>query len=149
MKTFLISALDGSQWSVSRPCRFTPEERTPGTHSIGGCVDPRFCLDVVEKRKKHSHNCDSQLKVKVTLRLTVSQSVSQSVSRLNVEPHLGLMTRYLLLFDSYGLVFVGHEMSSPTPTLGSWVRIPFKAWMFVCVYSVLVLSCVGSNLATG
>jgi hypothetical protein len=29
----------------------------------------------------------------------------QSVS-LGVEPHLGLMTRYLLLFDSYGLVFV-------------------------------------------
>jgi hypothetical protein len=41
-------------------------------------------------------------KVKVTLRLTVSQSVS-----LGVEPHLGLMTRYLLLFDSYGLAFCG------------------------------------------
>jgi hypothetical protein len=26
---------------------------------------------------------------------------------IGVEPHLGLMTRYLLLFDSYGLVFVG------------------------------------------
>jgi hypothetical protein len=42
------------------------------------------------------------IKVKVTLRLTVGQSVS-----LSVETHLGLMTRYLLLFDSYGLVFVG------------------------------------------
>jgi hypothetical protein len=41
-------------------------------------------------------------KVKVTLLLTVSQSVS-----LGVEPHLGLMTRYLLLFDSYGFVFCG------------------------------------------
>jgi hypothetical protein len=40
--------------------------------------------------------------VKVTLRLTVSQSVS-----FGVEPHLGLMTIYLLLFDSCGLVFVG------------------------------------------
>jgi hypothetical protein len=30
----------------------------------------------------------------------------QSVS-LGVEPHLGLMTRYLLLFDSYRLVFCG------------------------------------------
>jgi hypothetical protein len=38
---------------------------------------------------------------KATLRLTVSQSVS-----LCVEPHLGLMTIYLLLFDNYGLVFV-------------------------------------------
>jgi hypothetical protein len=36
-----------------------------------------------------------------TLRLIVSQSVS-----LGVEPHLGLMTRYLLLFDSYGLALV-------------------------------------------
>jgi hypothetical protein len=42
-----------------------------------------------------------KVKVKVTLRLTVSQSVS-----LGFEPHLGLMTRYLLLFDSYCLDFV-------------------------------------------
>jgi hypothetical protein len=42
------------------------------------------------------------LKVKVALRLTVNQSVSFSV-----ESHVGLMTRYLLLFDSYGLVFLG------------------------------------------
>jgi hypothetical protein len=44
----------------------------------------------------------SQIKVNVTLRLTVSQSVS-----LDVEPSLGLMKRYLLLFDSYGLVLCG------------------------------------------
>jgi hypothetical protein len=43
--------------------------------------------------------------VKVILRLTVTQSAS-----LGVEPHLGLMTRYLLLFDSYGLVFVGRPL---------------------------------------
>jgi hypothetical protein len=43
--------------------------------------------------------------VKVTLRLMVSQSVS-----LDVEPHLGLMTRYLLLSDSYSLVFVGRPI---------------------------------------
>jgi hypothetical protein len=34
--------------------------------------------------------------------MTVSQSVS-----LDAEPHLGLMTRYLLLFDSYGIVLWG------------------------------------------
>jgi hypothetical protein len=37
------------------------------------------------------------------------RSVSQSVS-LGVEPHLGLMTRYLLLLDSYGLVSVGRAL---------------------------------------
>jgi hypothetical protein len=41
--------------------------------------------------------------------------VSQSVS-LGVVPHLGLMTRYLLLFDSYGLVLCG----APSLTRG-WV----------------------------
>jgi hypothetical protein len=40
--------------------------------------------------------------VKVRMRLTVSQSVS-----LGVEPHLGLMTRYLVPFDSYGLFLWG------------------------------------------
>jgi hypothetical protein len=43
--------------------------------------------------------------VKATLRLTVGQSIS-----LGVESHLGLMTRYLLLFDSYGLVFVRRSL---------------------------------------
>jgi hypothetical protein len=33
----------------------------------------------------------------------------QSVS-FSVEPHLGLMTRYLLLFHSYGLLFVGSPL---------------------------------------
>jgi hypothetical protein len=32
----LTSALEGGDCSVSRPGRFTPRERAPGTHSIGG-----------------------------------------------------------------------------------------------------------------
>jgi hypothetical protein len=46
-----------------------------------------------------------KVKVKVTMRLTVSQAVS-----LGVEPHLELITRYLLLFDSYCLVIVGRPL---------------------------------------
>jgi hypothetical protein len=42
------------------------------------------------------------------------------------------------------------EMSSPAWTLGPCVRIPLEACVsVVCVYSVFVLSCVGSGLATG
>jgi hypothetical protein len=46
-----------------------------------------------------------KVEVTFTLRLTVSERVS-----LGVEPRLGLMTKYLLLFDSYGLVFVGRPL---------------------------------------
>jgi hypothetical protein len=42
---FLALAVDGSEWSASRPCRFTPGERAPDTHWIGNW------MDAVEKRK--------------------------------------------------------------------------------------------------
>jgi hypothetical protein len=48
---FLTSALVGGEWSASRPGRFTPAERAPVTHGVGGWVDPRAGLDDVEKRK--------------------------------------------------------------------------------------------------
>jgi hypothetical protein len=43
---FLISSLDGGEWSFSRPDRFTP-----GTHMMGGWVGSRGGLGAVEKRK--------------------------------------------------------------------------------------------------
>jgi hypothetical protein len=43
---FLTSALAGGEWSASCPGRFTP-----GTHWIGGWVDPRGGLDDLENRK--------------------------------------------------------------------------------------------------
>jgi hypothetical protein len=47
----LTSALDGGEWSASRPHCFTSRERDPGTHWIGGWVGPRAILDTVVKRK--------------------------------------------------------------------------------------------------
>jgi hypothetical protein len=55
-----------------------------------GCLLPRTEL-----------NCQGQSHI-----ATEGQSVSHSVS-LGVETQLGLMTRYWLLFDGYGLVIVG------------------------------------------
>jgi hypothetical protein len=49
--SFLTSALDGGNWSASRPYRFTPGERAPDTHWIGGWMDPRTGLNAVKKRK--------------------------------------------------------------------------------------------------
>jgi hypothetical protein len=48
---FLTSALDGGEWSASRPGRFTPKKKVTGGHWIGGWVGPRAVLDAVEKKK--------------------------------------------------------------------------------------------------
>jgi hypothetical protein len=47
----LTSAVDGGEWSASRPGRFTLRERAPGTHWIGGWVGPIAVLDAVVRRK--------------------------------------------------------------------------------------------------
>jgi hypothetical protein len=44
----LTSVLVGTEWSASRPGRFTPGERAPGTHWIGGWVGPTVGLDDME-----------------------------------------------------------------------------------------------------
>jgi hypothetical protein len=48
---FFTSALVGGEWLASRPDRFTPGERTPGTHRIGGWVGPRAGMDDAQKIK--------------------------------------------------------------------------------------------------
>jgi hypothetical protein len=48
LHSFLTLALDGGEWSASRPCRFTYGERAPA-----GWVGPRASLDAVAKRQIH------------------------------------------------------------------------------------------------
>jgi hypothetical protein len=55
----LTSALDGGEWSASCPGRFTPKERAPGTHWIGGSVGPRAVLHAVAKKKIPSLRLES------------------------------------------------------------------------------------------
>jgi hypothetical protein len=48
LHSLLTSAL-GGECSASRPGRFTPEERPPGTHWTGGSMGPRAGLDAEAK----------------------------------------------------------------------------------------------------
>jgi hypothetical protein len=50
----LTSALDGGEWSASRPGRFTPRERAPGIHWTGGWVGPQSRSGRGGKEKKNS-----------------------------------------------------------------------------------------------
>jgi hypothetical protein len=49
-RPFLTLALDGGEWSASRPCHFTPWGAL-GTHWRCSWVGRRAGLDAVEKRK--------------------------------------------------------------------------------------------------
>jgi hypothetical protein len=48
---FLTLELDGGEWSALRTGHFTFMERAPGSHWIGGWVDHRAGLNIMEKRK--------------------------------------------------------------------------------------------------
>jgi hypothetical protein len=48
--SFTTSALDGGEWSASRPGRaFTPGVRTPGTHCTGWAPEPVWTQRIEEK----------------------------------------------------------------------------------------------------
>jgi hypothetical protein len=47
----LTWALGGGKWAASRTSRFTPRERSRGTHWIGSLVGSRAIMDAVVKRK--------------------------------------------------------------------------------------------------
>jgi hypothetical protein len=85
----------GTGWPGYTPRHWVPFTSLPTTRRVTVEV-----FDTASTRvAKHER---TQVKVKVSLRLTINQSVS-----FGVEPHLGLITRYLLLFESYGLVLCG------------------------------------------
>jgi hypothetical protein len=55
----LTSAIDGGEWSASRPGRSTRRETAPSTHWLGGWVGSRAVLDAVVKRKIRSTRRES------------------------------------------------------------------------------------------
>jgi hypothetical protein len=76
------SALDGSEWSASRPGHFTPRERAPGTYWIGGWVGRRAVLDAVVKRKIPSPCRESNP------RTPIGQPVAQRYTDWDITAHI-------------------------------------------------------------
>jgi hypothetical protein len=72
--SFLTSALDGGEWSTSRPCRFNPGETDPGSYWTRRWLGPRIGMDVMENRKISCSYPESNL----------DSSVVQPVDRLSV-----------------------------------------------------------------
>jgi hypothetical protein len=51
MKVYREWMYESNFTNLGGPGRFTPGERAPGTHCVGGWVDTRAGLDDVEQRK--------------------------------------------------------------------------------------------------
>jgi hypothetical protein len=70
---------------------------------------------------------------------------------IKIMPKLKFILKYATRNRSQWPHGLRHELSSLVRTLGSWVRIPLKAWMSVLCAFILCLccSCVGRGLATG
>jgi hypothetical protein len=51
LQAFLTLALEGNEWSASRPSRFTSGEKAIGTYWMGDWEGPIAGLDAVAKRK--------------------------------------------------------------------------------------------------
>jgi hypothetical protein len=90
---FLTSALDGGEWSASRPGRFTPGEIVPGTHWIGGWAGPGAGLDAMEKRKISYHFGESNRG-----RSTLSLSLYR-LSYLDSYTCTYMLLKYVLFID--------------------------------------------------
>jgi hypothetical protein len=83
---YLMSALYGGEWSASRPGRFTPRERAPGTHWIGGWVGSRAVLYAVLNRKIPSPRRESNLKTPIV------QSIAQRDTDLVITALISVIT---------------------------------------------------------
>jgi hypothetical protein len=77
----LTPELVGGEWSASRIGHFTPSERAPGTHWIGGWVGPRAILDTVVKRKSPSPRRESNS------RTPILQPVTQRYTDWAIKAH--------------------------------------------------------------
>jgi hypothetical protein len=94
----LISALDGSEWSASRPGRFTPMETDPGTHWIGGWVGHRAVLDAVVKRKIPSTRRESNP------RTPIVQPVAQRYTDWGIMAHCHYQVPNLIYLNVFCLL---------------------------------------------
>jgi hypothetical protein len=85
--TFLTAALEGDEWSDSRPGRFTPGERVPSSHWIGSWGGTRAGLDGVVKRQIPSPRRESTpppprtpIRQPVSSRYTILFGVSEGIN---------------------------------------------------------------------
>jgi hypothetical protein len=98
LHAFLTSALDGDEWSASRPGRFTPRERVPSTHWIGGWVSHFTHTDPYPSKTQPNITQYRETCLKREVRCTkphaqCTANVNGTVLLANIRPNLALLLR--------------------------------------------------------
>jgi hypothetical protein len=126
----LTSALDGGEWSASRPGRFTLREKAPGTHCIGGWVGPRTGLKAVVKRKIPSPRRESNP------RTPIVQPVAQQYTDWTIT-----VLRMWLMYTEFWELYLSHgdhlENLCVKERLLKWVR----EWVSHSVTQLITSGC--------
>jgi hypothetical protein len=106
------TALDGGEWSASRPSRFTPREKAPGTHWIGSWVGPRAVLNTVVKRKISSPRRESNnIKMDVEKQCENMNWIELTQERITYQTFLNTVLNYR------NFLFISMTINSSTKTL--------------------------------
>jgi hypothetical protein len=93
----LTSALDGGEWSASCPGRFTPRDRSPGTHWIWSWVGPRAVLDAVVKRNIPSLRWESNPRTPIVQPVAAHYSNWAITASTNFNDYAFLVFNLLLI----------------------------------------------------
>jgi hypothetical protein len=105
--SFFDSTLYRGEWLASRPGRFIPRERDPGTHWIEGWVGPRAVLDAVMKRKIPSPRRESNPRTPIVQ--TVAQCSNYSVISLLTTTYKILPSILISVFIRYVDEIMHHQ----------------------------------------
>jgi hypothetical protein len=134
----LNSALDGGEWSASRPGRFTLRERAPVTHCIGGWVGPRAVLDSVVKRKIPNSSRESNP------RTPVFQPVAQRYTDCAITTDLNdmwIFSRIWAISDQfYKNIFELHFISNL-----QGMDQNFNFWIYKYIWTFVLTPWTGDN----
>jgi hypothetical protein len=105
----LTLALDGGEQSASCPGHFTPRERAPGTHWIGGCAGPRASLDTMVKRNVPSPHRESNPRtptIQTIAQHYTNWAIMILISILEASNNLKLFRTYLQSLNQLGMYLV-------------------------------------------
>jgi hypothetical protein len=101
---FLTSALDGGEWSDSRPDRFIPGKRTAGIHWTGVWVS-------------RSGHCGTEKNFLPLPEIEPLSSIQQTVTK-STEPSQLVLNKILVLFESINIV---SHMAIARQQLGKYI----------------------------